>query len=1216
MARQKKSIERLEGDGVLKTFTFDFLVTDASHLLMLEFDSDGAQVRRFRGDDEEVDSIDLDVRSVTLDAAPADGNDFLIVLADDSPRQPFTFSDQTRFSLKEIEVAFDHISGQVQRLTEQVARTPKYNLIDSERILNTESPTLSPGEEMVITHDGLQKREFSARVLEKRTPLHSAPVNVGANTLINLDVAYTEFSELSFHYRVEGLFKAEKTVLNRNLATRGTNLEDFSFVVVNANQLRLTASSSNDITIDAIDGINFESVDFVELWAQTGTSNKIPVSRLPDDFATTTHLTDGAVTTPKIADEAVTEPKIGPAAVTEDKIEDGAVTDSKFADGSITEPKIDDRAVTEDKIGPAAVTDTKLAEDAVTTNKIINEGVTQEKLASGSVNENKIVDGAVTEAKLHQDVIDQLGTGGGGDATPIRSEEQNLKGIKDLDYTLMSRQVKTPTTASAETPNQTPSYNEPDDFHIDDIPFAHSYTTAGVFKGKPIQFYLPYPVTQTVLYGYNPLTKKVEYEFDVTDISNRADIKAITYVNGFILYGYFIDLGLRLVIGVLNLETMEVRFLLARWSNGYTEANFGGMFVDPFDNTLYIGGNDHNVQNAPYKGLKAFDLTFDDETRPDGRPRDITITANIEKDKPLGDYFNNVNSVFKHGFTTREHIYIGSNDASDTEVHAISKQSGHTVNVHNIDLPEAFAPTGFGIVEEDLFIEQGFGSGERVTYYNYTVTVLTSQGDDEYILADELKDYIQDGTIRNRGEYDSANSYRKSDLVEIGEKLLIAKQNTPDNLPVEPGITNVPDSWYKVAGFNNLSFKQIISSYSAYTGNPDGFFDSSNYIGGGAHINADKTRIDSLHVALDAGDFVESTDQLRLVITRGNRPGGSTTTFNGSEIVYNQRYRGTSDNILLQEISGFGQVVNFIPEDFIKLDSDLYGFFFRVLNSDGSSKTVGFKFLSTSVTALFTQNRLVTFDNSGVLVSDTLGKLSDGTTDLDQIQDYHSIVNARTIDFGLGISLATELTEERDYYPGFWSAIHPTSTVIDSNDPRRPTLGCIFRCLADLTVYGFTTKLITPTDNEPYRINAYEIDPPPVLTASPSNLEVAAVLNDATVSSDGTATQEVSVNNLNWEFQAGKFYEITFTRTDGSINNNMQKLRVHGDPFSEHRIAGTVFQDVNRLISAARETANDSSVAREVGDVFSALTGSNMYAIDGGVGPSMKLDYKTKLIVG
>ena len=57
-----------------------------------------------------------------------------------------------------------------------------------------------------------------------------------------------------------------------------------------------------------------------------------------------------------------------------------------------------------------------------------------------------------------------------------------------------------------------------------------------------------------------------------------------------------------------------------------------------------------------------------------------------------------------------------------------------------------------------------------------------------------------------------------------------------------------------------------------------------------------------------------------------------------------------------------------------------------------------------------------------------------------------------------------------------------------------------------MTIYGFTTKLITPTDNEPYRINAYEIDPPPALTASPSNLRVAAVLSDATVSSDGTDT--------------------------------------------------------------------------------------------------------------
>lgn len=113
--------EEYLGDGSLAAYTFDFKIEAKSQLLVIEIDDSGDETERVDGDDTTYlsgvvfDSVDGG-GTVTLAANLTAGYTLLLLLANDSPTQPYEFGNKNTFSLKRIEAALDYAVGAIQRL--------------------------------------------------------------------------------------------------------------------------------------------------------------------------------------------------------------------------------------------------------------------------------------------------------------------------------------------------------------------------------------------------------------------------------------------------------------------------------------------------------------------------------------------------------------------------------------------------------------------------------------------------------------------------------------------------------------------------------------------------------------------------------------------------------------------------------------------------------------------------------------------------------------------------------------------------------------------------------------------------------------------------------------------------------------------------------------------------------------------------------------------
>lgn len=118
------------GTGSVATFNFAFKIEELAQLLLVEYDTAGAETQRVDGTDVTyISSVTFDAEagggSVTLAANLTTGYTLKVMLANDSPTQPFEMRSKFSFSLKAIENAFDRVLGPVQRLAYLAQRSVK-----------------------------------------------------------------------------------------------------------------------------------------------------------------------------------------------------------------------------------------------------------------------------------------------------------------------------------------------------------------------------------------------------------------------------------------------------------------------------------------------------------------------------------------------------------------------------------------------------------------------------------------------------------------------------------------------------------------------------------------------------------------------------------------------------------------------------------------------------------------------------------------------------------------------------------------------------------------------------------------------------------------------------------------------------------------------------------------------------------------------------------
>jgi hypothetical protein len=129
--------EEYLGTGLVSAYTFDFKITDKSHLLVKCYDTDDEEVFSVRGDDlVELLSVTFDENGgvVNLPAVLTTGYLLVLLLADDAPIQPYSWRGKGDWSLPEMGRALDFLSGQIQRLAYLASRS----FVMSDVVLNDE----------------------------------------------------------------------------------------------------------------------------------------------------------------------------------------------------------------------------------------------------------------------------------------------------------------------------------------------------------------------------------------------------------------------------------------------------------------------------------------------------------------------------------------------------------------------------------------------------------------------------------------------------------------------------------------------------------------------------------------------------------------------------------------------------------------------------------------------------------------------------------------------------------------------------------------------------------------------------------------------------------------------------------------------------------------------------------------------------------------------
>ena len=408
---------------------------------------------------------------------------------------------------------------------------------------------------------------------------------------------------------------------------------------------------------------------------------------------------------------------------------------------------------------------------------------------------------------------------------------------------------------------------------------------------------------------------------------------------------------------------------------------------------------------------------------------------------------------------------------------------------------------------------------------------------------------------------------------------------------------------------NNI-IKQVVNVQPAFTGNPTGdTLATVNYYGNAFTVWGTNTKMDYTGIAISSSDdFDPETDDVELLIVNARRD--SVSELFGTSEFHRETFPAGSDKIIFSEFDtgSLSSVITCLP-DIPLIPKGVYAALWRIYNADGTTKATIWKYQVNTATDPFTQNQFIGLDGEGALKASSLAVATGGTIDLDQLEwgvDIASGIVTRCADVSFGVSFSEQSDPIFVNYPGFFHAIEPTSLTVDVADNRRATLGLIFKCLEDVTLDKFTTKIIAAIANEPYRLNIYEV----AQDSTVASLMLPTAGRD--VSGVATGSQLLTVDSLSLEFKKDKLYEVALARTD-TAENNMQYYDITGsDGFVS--LAAQVLQDQNRFILVAQESYKVDSVARAVGDTIekTAVTPFGDY-LETLAGPSMRLDYKSKL---
>lgn len=126
-------IERYTGNGMLDEYTFDFLIIQASEILILVLDDDDEEIERFRGDELNafLDSLEFDETNgggtVTLTDNLPTGYTLTLLLAPDEPKQTSNFTTAGTFNLPYLQAAFNKLGSLIQRVSWLAQRSIRLN---------------------------------------------------------------------------------------------------------------------------------------------------------------------------------------------------------------------------------------------------------------------------------------------------------------------------------------------------------------------------------------------------------------------------------------------------------------------------------------------------------------------------------------------------------------------------------------------------------------------------------------------------------------------------------------------------------------------------------------------------------------------------------------------------------------------------------------------------------------------------------------------------------------------------------------------------------------------------------------------------------------------------------------------------------------------------------------------------------------------------------
>lgn len=133
------------GTGSLDAYTFDFLITHKSELLVVEVDDNGVETQRVRGTDTSyLTDVTFDAveggGTVTLAANLPSGYNLILLQANDEPIQDYRFRDKASFNLRRFENAFDYVMATIQRLVYRGKQALRLHDLDDEDAFNTQLP--------------------------------------------------------------------------------------------------------------------------------------------------------------------------------------------------------------------------------------------------------------------------------------------------------------------------------------------------------------------------------------------------------------------------------------------------------------------------------------------------------------------------------------------------------------------------------------------------------------------------------------------------------------------------------------------------------------------------------------------------------------------------------------------------------------------------------------------------------------------------------------------------------------------------------------------------------------------------------------------------------------------------------------------------------------------------------------------------------------------